>query len=642
MSTAAADHSRPVRPPRASRAVLRNGLSVIWTGIRQQKAWFSLAVGGAVLWASAVVATAWAIGHVTETVVTPAITESRVSAGGLWTIFLVLAAVLVVNVVGVVMRRIPATIAGFNLQARYRRRVTRKYLRLPLSWHHAHPSGQLLSNAHADIEATWQVFNPLPMALGVIVMLVIAGAQMFLVDPFLALIGLLVFPGLFGANLVFQRIMSPKITHAQQLRAEVAEVAHESFEAGLVVKAMGREREETERFRRVTHELRDSLIDVGRTRGMFEPVIEAIPTLGTLAVLAVGTSRVASGQLVAADVVEIAYLFSILAFPVRALGWVLAEIPRSVVGYQRVDAVLQASGSMEHGPGDLPRGGAAHSVADRIDYSYVGRVERTVLGSEDAAGRSAGAGDQYAGVSGEVERAPALRGVTLDIPAGSTTALVGPTGSGKSTLTNLMLRLVDPDSGTVTLDGVDLRSVRHGELQAVATLVSQQTFMFDESVRGNVTLGQVHSDQDVREALRIAQADRFVDALPEGIDAVVGERGGSLSGGQRQRIALARAIVRRPRLLIMDDATSAVDPAIEQDILAGLRHARDGMTVLVVAYRMATIALADHIVYLEHGRVVDQGRHEELALRCQGYADLVTAYSREAAERAAVAAEEEQ
>jgi ABC-type multidrug transport system fused ATPase/permease subunit len=236
---------------------------------------------------------------------------------------------------------------------------------------------------------------------------------------------------------------------------------------------------------------------------------------------------------------------------------------------------------------------------------------------------------------------PAVREVTLEVPAGGTSALVGPTGSGKSTLASLMVRLVDPDSGTVTLDGVDLRELAHGGVPEVAALVAQQTFMFEGTVRSNVTLGEDHSDEAVWNALRIAQADGFVAALPEGIDTPVGERGASLSGGQRQRIALARAVIRRPRLLVLDDATSAVDPSVEQAILAALRDSSLGTTVLVVAYRMATIALADDVVYLEHGRVVDHGTHEELLDRCAGYGRLVTAYAREAAERAAVAADEE-
>ena len=615
MSTA----TDPVPRPVASRAVLRRGLRIIWGGMVAQRRPFGVAVVGSVLWAGATVGTAWAIGWVTDTIVTPAVDAGEVRAGQLWTILGLLLAVLAVNVLGVILRRVYATISGFNLQASYRRGVTRQYLRLPLSWHHAHPSGQLLSNAHADVEATWQVFNPLPMAIGVLFMLVIAGTMMVLVDPFLAFIGLLVFPGLFLANLVFQRVMSPRITRAQQLRAEVAEVAHESFDAGLVVKAMGREEQETARFARVTHELRDALILVGRTRGVFEPVIEAIPTLGTLAVLGVGTWQVSRGELGAAEVVQMAYLFSILAFPVRALGWVLAELPRTVVGHDRVQHVLRAEGGMPYGSARLPRStAAATSSLEDVVYAHEG------------------------------EERPTIQGVSLDIPSGRTVALVGPTGSGKTTLTNLALRLVDTDAGSVRLDDAEVRDLAQGEVPAVATLVAQQTFMFDDTVRGNVTLGDDLGAEDrgtvdttVWEALRVAQADGFVHDLPQGLDTVIGERGGTLSGGQRQRIALARAIWRRPRLLVLDDATSAVDPSVEQAVLAGLREARGGMTVLVVAYRMATILLADEVVYVEHGEVLDRGTHDELVDRCRGYADLVHAYAREAAERDAVARHEE-
>ena len=603
--------------PVASTATLRAGFRVIGRGMSEQRRWVGTAIFGSTIYGILTGGTAWVIGRVVHDTVAPAIAARSVTVAQLTGAGLLLAAVVVGNVLGIVLRRLAAGVAVYNLGASYRRRVTRQYLRLPLAWHHRHPSGQLLSNANSDVESMWNVFQPLPMAFGVVVMLVFGAVQMFLVDPFLAAIGMTVFPALFVVNLAFQRIMSPKVTRVQQLRAEVSEVAHESFEAALVVKSLGREDQEAARFTAKTHELRDANIAVGRSRGVFDPAIEAIPTIGTLAVLAVGVWRVSTGHLTAAEVVQIAYLFSILAFPVRALGWVLAELPRSVVGADRVDAVLAATGSMAYGSKPIAEAGASRLALDDVSYAYHVEV-----------------GD------GEIERNPALTDVTLSVPAGGTTALVGPTGSGKSTLTNLMVRLVDPDSGAVLVDDIDLRQVRRGGIPEVVALVAQQTFMFDDTVRGNVTLGAERTDDEVWEALRVAQGDGFVHRLGAGLDTRVGERGTSLSGGQRQRIALARAVIREPQLLIMDDATSAVDPAVEQQILAALRETSAGTTVLVVAYRMATIALADDIVYIEEGRVVDHGTHEQLVDRCVGYQRLVTAYAREAAERVALAAEE--
>ena len=597
---------------------LREGWSVIGRGIRGQPRWFSLAVVGSVVYGIMTSLTAAAIGYVVDRAVTPAIAARSVTAGQLWFIGGVMSAVVLTTIVGVIGRRLAGGVAMFNLGAMYRQRVTRQYLRLPLSWHHKHPSGQLLSNANADVEATWNIFGPLPMALGVVVMLVFGVLQMVIVDPWLAVVGLTVFPLLFVANVAFQRAMSPRVTRAQQLRADVSEVAHESFEAALIVKSLGREDHEADRFRTVTHELRDANIEVGRTRGRFDPAIEAIPTIGTLAVLFVGTLRVRSGLLSAAEVVQIAYLFSILAFPVRALGWVLAELPRAVVGWKRISAVLDAEGSMEYGPQGLPTGAASHLQAESLSYAYDIETEQ-----------------------GDADLNPAVVDVSLDVAPGATVALVGPTGSGKSTLTNLMMRLVDPDTGAVLVDGVDLRQVRHGGVSEVAALVAQQTFMFDDSVRGNITLGTDHDDDAVWRSLEVAQGAGFVRDLHDGLDTHVGERGASLSGGQRQRIALARAVIREPQLLILDDATSAVDPSVEQAILSRLRDASSGTTVLVVAYRMATILLADEVVYLEEGRVIDHGSHQQLLSRCAGYERLVTAYAREAAEREAIAADEE-
>ena len=602
----------------AAAPTLRRSLAIVGIGVRRQPKWFALAVAGSALYGVMTVATAWAIGKVTRDYVAPAVEAGHATTGQLLATGGWVAGVVLLNMVGVVLRRVAAGYTMYNVGADFRRQVTRQYLRLPLSWHHRHPSGQLLSNANADVEATWNVFAPLPMALGVVIMLVAGIVQMFLVDAVMAAIGLTVFPALFLANLVFQRRMSPRVTRAQQLRADVSEVAHESFDAALVVKAMGREAEETRRFEAVTRRLQDANIEVGRTRGTFDPVIEAIPTLGTLAVLAVGTGQVASGNLTPAEVVQVAYLISILAFPVRALGWVLGELPRTVVGWERVDAVLQARGEMAYGERDIQSSGASAAHLSGVDYLY-----------------------DVVDEQGRVSQHQAIHAVTLEVPAGSTTALVGPTGSGKSTLTNLTLRLVDPHRGSVTIDEVDVREVTRGGVPSVGVLVPQQTFMFDDTVRGNVTLGADFTDAEVWQALEVAQATGFVQALDRGLDTRVGERGTSLSGGQRQRIALARAVIRRPQLLVLDDATSAVDPSVEQAILTGLRESSSGTTVLVVAYRMSTIVLADDVIYLERGRVVDHGTHAELVARCEGYERLVTAYAREAAERAAVAAEEE-
>ena len=597
---------------------LRRGLFVLGQGIRRAPGIFTVAVVGSALYGVMTAGTAWALGKVTRDVIAPSLASGTLDAGRLAGGAGLMAAVALLLTAGVILRRVAAGVTVYDLGALYRRRVTAQYLRLPLSWHGRHPTGQLLSNANADVEATWQVFAPLPMAIGVVVMLVVAAVSMVLADPVLALIGFCVFPVVFVVNVVFQRFMSPRVTRAQQLRAEVSDVAHESFDGALVVKAMGREVAETERFTVVTHRLRDANVAVGRTRGVFDPVIEAIPNLGTLAVLGVGTARASSGAATAATVVQVAYLFSLLGFPVRALGWVLGELPRSVVGWDRVQAVLDAEGGLTYGSQEPSAAGPASVSLRDVDYAHVDLDGQPV---------------------------PVLHDVTFDVRPGSTVAVVGATGSGKSTLTSLLVRLADPDRGEVLLDGVDVRRLAEGAVASSVALVPQQTFLFDDSVRGNITLGdpalEDADDRRVWAALRLAQADAFVAALPHGLDTHVGERGATLSGGQRQRIALARALVRRPRLLVLDDATSAVDPRVEAAILAGLRAASDGTTVVVVAYRKGTIALADDVVFVAHGRVADHGSHARLTARNEDYRNLVDAYEREAAERELAEADEE-
>ena len=586
------------------RGTLRDGFAVLGVAIRREPWVFTLSTLGSVLFGALTVADAWVLGWSTDNVVLPAFDDGDIRPGGLLTILALFVGVAILRAVGIVARRLGAGVMQYRMQAHYRRAVTRQYLRLPMSWHQQHPTGQLLSNANSDVEAAWAPIAPLPMAVGTVAMMVIAVGQMLVTDLVLAVVGLLVFPVVIATNVIYQRFQSPLMTRAQALRAELSEVAHESFDGALVVKTLGREAEETERFAKKAHQLRDVNVRAGRTRAAFDPVLEALPSLGVLAVLAVGVLRVDSGLTDPGNVVTVAYLLTIVSFPIRSLGWLVGEFPRSVVGFDRVQTVLDATGEMPYGDQVVaPAGNGARLDVRHLGYRYA-------------------------------DGPPLLEDLTFSVQPGRTVAVVGATASGKSTLTSLLLRLVDPESGTVLLDGTDLRDLAPGALAEHVALVPQQAFLFDDTVRGNVTLGADVPDEEVWRALRTAQADGFVAALPDGLDTRLGERGTSLSGGQRQRLSLARALVRRPRLLVMDDATSAVDPEVEARILAALREApgdRDGhSSVLVVAYRKATIALADEVVFLRHGHIEDQGTHAELLARNPGYADLVNAYEQEA------------
>jgi ATP-binding cassette subfamily B protein len=580
-------------------STLLGGFRVLGVAIRREPWVFALSTLGSVLFGALTVADAFVLGWSTDHVVLPAFETGRAGTGGLVAILALFLGVAILRAVGIVARRLGAGIMQYRMQAHYRRQVTRQYLDLPMSWHQRHPTGELLSNANSDVEAAWAPIAPLPMAVGTLAMMVIAIVQMLFTDLVMAMAGLLVFPLVMVVNVVFQRMSSPIYTRIQALRAELSEIAHESFDGAMVVKTLGREGEETDRFAAKARQLRDEGVRAGRIRAAFDPFLESLPNLGVLAVLGVGVYRVRSGVADPGDVVTVAYLLTIVAFPIRSIGWMLGEFPRSVVGFERVTRVLETVSDTTYGDTRLarPAHGAALEVSG-LGYAY------------DP--------DQRL-----------LDGLDFSIEPGRTVAVVGATASGKSTLTSLVTRLVDPQAGSIRVDGHELRDLARGELAGSVSLVPQSAFLFDDTVRDNVTLGADIPDDEVWQALRTAQADGFVAALPHGLDSRLGERGTTLSGGQRQRLSLARALVRHPRLLVLDDATSAVDPEVEARILAAMRQRGADSTLLVVAYRKATIALADEVLFLDEGRIVDRGTHQELLARNPAYATLVNAYETE-------------
>jgi len=546
---------------------------------------FIIAVCGAAAFALCTVASSVAVQWVTDHVIVPRFEDGSVAAGTVAAGVALIIGIGLLRAAGVVVRRTWAGTTQWRVAGTLGEGVVDRLVRQPMSWHDRRPDGDLVARVGVDTDAAVSVLAPVPFATGTVLLIVVSAAFLLASDLVLGAVAVAVFPLLVGLNVVYQKRVDVYYATAQEHLGALSAGVHESFDGVQLVKAYGAERRETERLSELAGHLRTARVGAVRLRGTFEALLDVLPSMTNVGLVLLGAARVDSGHLTVGQLSSFIYLFTLLVFPLRLIGYALSELPHSLAGWRRVRAVLDEP--IEPDPM------AAIGVAEPGRGIQLAGVAYTFVG----------------------ETRPALRDVSLDVARGRIVALVGPTGAGKSTLVEIAGGLLPSDAGSVAI-GPGGRAIAF-----------QEPFLFAGTIRHNLVLGDDRLDDDALwEALRLARADRFVAETPQGLDTVVGERGVSLSGGQRQRIALARALVRRPALLLLDDTTSALDPATEGAVLGNLRGVLRGTTVLMVASRPSTIALADEVVYLAAGEVVDHGPHSVLLARQAGYRALVEAF----------------
>lgn len=584
---------------RSSRAgIWRPAFRLIRALLRHHKRLFAIAVAGASVAAGCAVLSAEIVGRIADDLVRPRFLEGSVEVGAVVAVLGSLILVGVVRGAGVVVRRTWAGRTGWRIVESLTSDVVDHVVTQPTPWLRKQSTGDVITRAGVDTEAATAVLQPLPFATSVVVMLVLSAIWLVLTDPILGLAAVLVFPLLITLNLVYQRKVDRHFSAAQREIGELSSAVHESFEAVNVVKAFGAERRETERLAVIASRLREARRSTVRLRSTFEALLDGIPNVVNILLLVGGAYRVRSGNLTVGELTSFIYLFTLLVFPLRLIGFALSELPHSQAGWNRLRQLLDEPIEPDPVQSLLRHSSNAVELSD---------VHVTHDGERDV-----------------------LQGVDAHIDGGLTVAVVGATGAGKTTLVHTIAGLVPTQAGTITVpfDGV----VPGTSFPTASTaLVFQEPFLFAGSVRQNVTLGVPIDDDAVRRALGTAEAG-FVDELPDGVDTIIGERGVGLSGGQRQRIALARALVRQPAVLLLDDTTSALDPATEARVLANLRATLHDTTVIAVASRPSTIALADEVLYLVDGVVVAHGTHDELMASSEHYRELMQAFEHDRAD----------
>ncbi len=483
---------------------------------------------------------------------------------------------------------------SLRVQHLLRTAIFERLMRLDFAGHEQLRTGQLVSRASGDLGLIQQLLAFLPIMLGNLVLLTVALVAMIVLSPLLTVVMAAALPLMLVVALRLRTTVFPASWDAQQRAGDVAGVVDEAVSGVRVVKGFGAERREIERLAASAGELYRARLRLVRLQSKATSTLAAVPAFAQVGVLALGGWLALHGRISLGTYLAFSAYLVQLAAPVRMFSMVVAAVQQAKAGAERVLDILDANAEVIDLPGARPIGTVRGEVAfDGVTFGY-SRSE------------------------------PVLRGLDLHIAAGEVVALVGGSGSGKSTITALLPRFYDPSAGTVRIDGYDVREVTLDSLRAAVGVAFEEAFLFSDTVRANIAYGKPDAtDAEVWAAAHVAMADEFIRALPEGIDTVVGERGMTLSGGQRQRIALARAVITDPAILVLDDATSAVDTATEESIHDALRSVMAGRTTILVAHRASTARLADRVVLLAGGRVADEGTHRDLLARDAGYRALV-------------------
>ncbi|HEY6730600.1 MAG TPA: ABC transporter ATP-binding protein [Solirubrobacterales bacterium] len=496
----------------------------------------------------------------------------------------------------IVVRRVVAGKVSLGVEFDLRQTFYAHLQRLELGFFDSQQTGQLMSRATVDLQAIrFFLGYGLIFITQNLLTIVLASVVMFVIDPWLALVALAPAPLVIYVASRYNRVSRPALQEVQQRIAELTAEAEENVSGIRIVKAFAREEYQLNRFERAVSRVFDQSIYSTKLQAFFSPLLGLLPQLGIALVLLIGGRQVINGNLSIGDFTAFYTYVVMLAGPMRMLGMTMGMAQRAIASGNRLFEILDREPRIQSPPeaSPLPAGD--------------GRVELR------------GATLHYEGA----EDVPALEDVSLEVEAGKTVALVGPSGSGKTSLVALIARLYDPDQGAVLVDGADVRAVDVDSLRTEIAFVADDSFLFTATVAENIAYARpAASQEEIEAAARRAQADDFIRALPDGYETRVGERGLTLSGGQRQRVAIARALLADPRILILDDATSSVDATTEAAIKTGLREAMAGRTTFIIAHRLSTVSLADEIVVLDGGRIVDRGTHAELMEGCGFYREI--------------------